>query len=164
MRRAADATLVGEAATVATNRLALITPRSSRREVRALDDLARPGVQLVLAAAEVPAGRYARKALDDAGVLEAVAHNVVSEEEDVKGVVAKVASGEADAGIAYVTDVTASLEGRVRSIPIAGGLVPRYPAAVVSASDQPDQAEAFIRFLVSGDGAEILHDAGFGSP
>lgn len=163
MQRALDGELVGKPTVIATNRLALIAPASSGAATR-LDDLAEPGVRLVLAAPEVPAGRYARAVLRGAGILEGALRNVVSEEEDVKGVVGKVASGEADAGIAYVTDVTESLKDRVRASPLDSGVVVRYPAAVAGGSERAEQAGAFLRFLATGSGARILADAGFGAP
>ena len=93
--------LAAPARVLARNRLAIVTERGNPLGLRTLADLARPGVTLVLAGPAVPAGKAARVALQAAGVQVAP----VSEEPDVKAVVQRVALGEADAGIAYVTDV-----------------------------------------------------------
>lgn len=154
----AKAELSGEPRAFARNRLAVITAPGNPRHLTTLADLAKPGVKVVLAGPTVPVGKAALKALAAA----AVTIRPVSLEPDVKGVVTKVRLGEADAGIAYVTDLQ-SAKGAV-----AGTALPAisnsYPAAVLKTSKAPDAAEAFIDFVLSPDGQAILAAAGFLPP
>jgi molybdate transport system substrate-binding protein len=126
-----------------------------------LASLTRPGAKIVIAAQGVPAGDYAREALRSLG-LEAVLENVVSEETDVKGVVSKVALGEADAGFVYATDVE-PVAGKVRVIDVPASAQPRieYSVAIVRPSDR---ARDFVSRLFSGVGRAAFHEAGFGTP
>ena len=94
------------------NKLVIITPPDNPANITSLEDLANPGVQVVLAAEGVPVGDYARQALDSAGLTDAVLANVVSNEEDDASVVAKITAGEADAAIVYVSDVTSAVAPR----------------------------------------------------
>ena len=144
----------------ASNRLVVVVPAANPARLDAFDDLARPGVKLVLGGEGVPVGDYAREALGAAGLAGAL-DNVVSLEQDVKGVLGKVALGEADAGIVYATDVRAAGED-VRELPVPDAVQPdvRYYAAVVSAGDS-DRAAAFVERLVGADGAAALRAAGF---
>jgi molybdate transport system substrate-binding protein len=146
----------------ARNRLAVIVPSDNPASIDGLDDLATDGVQLVLAAEGVPAGDYARKALANAGISDAALANVVSNEEDVAGVVTKVLLGEADAGIAYVTDVTADVARRISlvEIPEDVNVVATYPIAVIADSGEPDVAREFVEFVL-GPGQGVLADHGF---
>jgi len=146
----------------ARNELAIIVPEDNRENIRALDDLTRTGVQLVVAAEGVPAGDYARQIFANAGIGEAAMKNVVSNEEDVKGVVTKVLTGEADAGIAYVTDVTPDVAGRVTLIAIPGdvNVIATYPIAVVSGSQEADLAQRFVDYVL-GEAQRILAEHGF---
>lgn len=143
----------------AGNRLVVVVPRRDRT-VRRLADLARPGVRLVLADPAVPAGDYARRSLARLH-LDAALRNVVSSEPDVKGVVAKVALGEADAGIVYATDARAA-GTKVRTIPIPARAQPlvQYAAAVVR-SGRAAAARAFLARLFSPAGRRALRRAGF---
>ena len=146
----------------ARNRLTVVVPAANPAGISSLADLAKPGVKLVLAAEGVPAGDYAREILAKAGITRPALANVVSNEVDVKGVLAKVASGDADAGIVYVTDVTPSYAGEVRTIgiPPSANVIANYPIAVVDGSDHSGAAEAFVRY-VEGPGQQILRSAGF---
>ena len=145
-----------------TNRLILVVPAANPAGIRSLDDLARSGVKLVLAAAGVPAGDYARQVLANAGIAQQALANVVSNEVDVKGVLQKVASGDADAGIVYVTDLTPDVENSVEGITIPGHLnvVATYPIAVVDGSQDPALAGQFVRY-VQGPGLRVLNQFGF---
>src|SRR6266540_2943795 len=106
--------VAGEPAVFARNRLVVIVPRTKPARIGRLQDLARPGVKLVLGAEAVPVGKYSREVLQnlsrseafDAAFARRVLANVVSEEENVKSVVGKVQLGEADAGLCYRSDVT----------------------------------------------------------
>src|SRR5829696_5965181 len=95
--------LVGTAQNFASNLLAIVVEKRNPKDIKTLADLANPDLKVVLAAEEVPAGKYAKQILDKAGV----SVSPVSQEDNVKAVVTKVSLGEADAGIVYATDVTA---------------------------------------------------------
>jgi molybdate transport system substrate-binding protein len=144
----------------ASNRLVVVTPEDNPAGLETFRDLARPGVKLVLGGEGVPIGDYAREALATGGLEDAL-ENVVSLEQDVKGVLGKVALGEADAGIVYTTDVRAAAED-VRELAIPDELQPdvRYYAAVVTAGDTERAAE-FVERLTGDDGADALRAAGF---
>ena len=150
----------------ATNRVIVLTPADDPAGIGSVKDLAKPGVKVVLAAPEVPAGNYARQALDRLGLLQQVEANVVSNEEDVKAVVTKVALGEADAGIAYVTDVTEDVEEDVRAIefPEEARVLATYPITVLSQAGTPEGARAFVALVTSAQGAHVLERYGFGTP
>ncbi len=146
----------------ATNLLAIIVPAGNPAGIEELDDLTEDGVQLVLAAEGVPAGDYAREVLANAGIADAALANVVSNEEDVKGVVTKVLSGDADAGIAYVTDVTADVADEIEliEIPHDVNVIATYPIAIVAGSPEPELARRFVDHVL-GDGQRTLADHGF---
>lgn len=154
---------VREPVVFASNRLVVAVPRDNPGGVESLDDLARPGLKLVLAGDGVPAGEYARRLLAAAD-LDAAHDNVVSLEQDVKGVLGKVALGEADAGIVYATDVRAAGDD-VRALAVAPELQPEigYYAAVVSDGDTA-AAERYLERLLGEAGARALRGAGFLPP
>jgi molybdate transport system substrate-binding protein len=151
----------------ARNRLIVILPQDNPAWIAALGDLARPGVKIVLAAEEVPAGRYARQALINLnaawgpGYAEAVLANVVSNEENVKQVVAKVSLGEADAGIVYATDALAEPSLPTVSIDDSYNVIASYPLAVLVGAPRADLAEDFVGFVLSPEGQAILGSFGF---
>jgi molybdate transport system substrate-binding protein len=149
----------------ARNTLAVVVPSDNPAHIASLDDLARPGVKLVLAAVGVPAGDYAREVLANAGIQEGALANIVSNEEDVKGVVQKVVLGEADVGIVYRTDITSDISASVRAISIPDGVnvIATYPIAVIDGSGHTALAEAFVRF-VTGPGQATLRSFGFLPP
>jgi molybdate transport system substrate-binding protein len=146
----------------ATSRLVVaLAPGSG---LRAVEDLGRPGVRLVLAGPEVPAGRYAREALAEVaagmpggeGWLARVQANVASEEQNVRLVAAKVAVGGADAGIVYATDA-ASFPG-LETAAIDASVTPTY---VVTDRAGDRAAERFVALLMSEEGAAVLRGYGF---
>jgi molybdate transport system substrate-binding protein len=153
---------VSERTDFVRNRLVVLVPADNPAGIEGIEDLAREGVKLVLAAEDVPAGTYAREALGNAGVLDAAMANLVSNEEDVKAVVQKVLLGEADAGIVYVTDVTDAVAADVRAIDIPDevNVIATYPIAVVVGSDQADLAGRFVAHVLA-DGQATLETAGF---
>lgn len=158
MQRVVDAGLVdGHPVEVATNRLTIAVPRGNPAAVRSSADLARPGLRVVLAAPAVPAGRYAAEALAEAGVEV----RPVSLEPDVKAVAAKVAIGEVDAGIVYVTDVRA--DPRLDAVPLDTTVVARYQAAVLRGADSP-APRRFVTSLLTVEARRVLVTAGFGPP
>jgi molybdate transport system substrate-binding protein len=153
--------LEGSPEVFAQNRLEIIVAPGNPKQIKGLSDLAAAGVKVVLAAPEVPAGRYAGDALDRAGVKV----NPVSEAVDVKGVVGPVTLGEADAGIVYATDVTAA-GGKAEgiTIPEDQNVTVEYPIGLVEDGRNPQVGRAFIEFVLSDRGQEILSDHGFVSP
>lgn len=157
-----DADLTGaEPQVFATNTLEIAVPPGNPAGVTTLEDLARPGLQLVVCAPEVPCGAAAERVADAAGVTLAP----VSEEQSVTDVLGKVTSGEAEAGLVYVTDVRAA-GGRVEGIPFpeSGSVVNTYPIATVDGSDEADLAAEFVAFVLGEPGQGVLADAGFGAP
>lgn len=166
----ADEGLVEPPRPFATNRLVVIVPASDRTAIRSPRDLSGP-VKLVLASASVPIGAYARQALAalerlyGTGYAERVLGNVVSEEDSVESVLAKVRLGEADAGFAYATDAVASDGGVVAiELPPEARTEAVYAAAVVTGASSPRTARSFVRFLVGDTAQALLRRAGFGPP
>jgi molybdate transport system substrate-binding protein len=161
-----DAGLVDEPVVFARNRLVVLVPRDNPAAIASPMDLGDPGVKLVLAAPEVPAGNYARRALADLGVGAEAEANVVSNEEDVKAVVAKVALGEADAGIGYATDVTGEVEQSIRVLrfPERADVVASYVLAPLSSAPSARGAAAFVELVTGTQGRRVLKEHGFGLP
>ncbi len=152
---------VDKPVTFASNRLALIVPRSNPAEIRTVYDLRRKPVKLVIAGPAVPVGAYTRTVLRKLG-LSSVLSKVVSQETDVRAVTGKVALGQADAGFVYVTDARAVSE-QVTVIRIPAWAQPRvrYEIAVVSRSSKKAAAQAWIRMLLSARGQAALRNYGF---
>jgi len=142
--------------------------------ITTLQDLSKTGLKIVLADKTVPVGSYTLTFLDNAeksstfhqGYKEAVLANVVSYEDNVKSVAAKVALGEADAGIVYSTDVTADIRDKVNEVAIPDDLnvTATYPIAPIANSDHPEMAQAFVDFVLAADGQAILAKYGFVPP
>jgi molybdate transport system substrate-binding protein len=153
--------LVGTPQNFASNLLAIVVEKGNPKGVEGLDDLGDSDLKVVLAAEEVPAGRYAKQVLDKAGV----SVTPVSQEDNVKAVVTKVSLGEADAGIVYVTDVTAGgdkVEGV--DIPETQNVLATYPIATVKAGKAQDKAQAFVDLVRSAQGQRVLEQFGFLPP
>jgi molybdate transport system substrate-binding protein len=156
--------LIEEPRIFATNRLVLIVPSDNPAGIESADDLSADGVRLVVGAEGVPIGDYTRTVLANLGLTE-VLENVVSNEEDVKGVVGKITSGAADAGFVYVTDARAGGDDVAAiELPEEAQAVVRYPIAVVSGSENAEAAQAFVDLVLGEDGREALAAAGFGEP
>ena len=153
---------VSDRADFARNRLAVIVPTDNPAGIQGIDDLANNGVQLVIAAEGVPAGDYARQILRNAEIYQAAMANVVSNTEDDRSVVASVASGEADAGVVYVTDVTPDVTDQVAliQIPDAVNVIATYPIAVITGSEEAELAKRFVDYVL-GPGQRVLADYGF---
>lgn len=162
MQKLLDAGLVdGPSRVFATNRLEIIVPAGNPKGITGLPDLTRPGLVVALCAPVVPCGGYAALALQKAGVRVTQA----SQETDVRGVVSKVALGEADAGIVYATDVKAGGSMVLGiSIPDDQNVVARYPIAVLTAAQDRAAAHAFVDFVLSTEAQRILASFGFGGP
>lgn len=162
MKKVADAGLVqGSASVFAANRLHIAVAPGNPKAIASLADLARRDLVVVLAAPSVPAGRYALDALGKAGVALVPA----SQELDVRAVLNKVALGEADAGIVYVTDVMSAM-GRVAGvdIPEQHQVVARYPVATLRDSRRGSLSSLFVEFLLGPDGQRVLASFGFTRP
>lgn len=157
----------GSAKSFVTNQLLVIMPAKNPAKLAALADLAKPGLKLVLAAREVPVGNYALQVLDKldvslgAGFKDRVLKNVVSYENDVKLVVAKVQLGEADAGIVYTSDTVAAPELMKIEIPAENNVVANYMLAALSQAKSPELARAFIDYVISANGQVVLEKWGF---
>jgi molybdate transport system substrate-binding protein len=157
----------------ARNQLVVIIPKSNPGQVGGLEDLARTGIKLVLAGRQVPAGAYAREALTRLSAApgfpstyaQKVLTNLVSEEENVRAVAAKVQLREADAGIVYQTDVTPTLRSHIILLPIPDPYNPvaEYPVAAVKGGNRK-LADAFIALVLSPAGQSILRGKGFLPP
>lgn len=147
----------------ARNQLVIVTPPDDPAHVASIQDLAAPGVQLVLAAEGVPVGDYAREALTNAGIAADAEANVVSNEEDDASLVAKITSGEADAAIVYASDVTSAIAPLLHTVAIAPSVnvVAAYPIAVVAGSTQAGLARAFVAYVTGSEGQATLKTFGF---
>ncbi|MCS6589330.1 molybdate ABC transporter substrate-binding protein [Curtobacterium flaccumfaciens] len=145
----------------ATNVLEIAVAPGNPKGITDLDDLTAPGVQLVTCAAPVPCGAATAEVESASGVdLEPV-----SEEQSVTDVLGKVESGQADAGLVYVTDVRGA-GGKVDGVPFdeSGKAVNTYPIGVLRESEDPALAQAFSEYVRSAAGQRVLADAGFGKP
>ena len=145
----------------ASNVLTIAVPPENPATIASFADLARPGVKSVICAPQVPCGAAATTLEQDTGVT----LTPVSEESSVTDVVGKVISGEADAGLVYVTDAQAARD-KVREIPFpeSAQAVNTYPIAAVRTGTNKDLAAAFIGTVMGPDGQQILRGAGFGTP
>jgi molybdate transport system substrate-binding protein len=157
--------LVRKPITFATNKLVVIVPRTNPAQIHSVYDLRRSGVKVVIGDSGVPVGAYTRQLLDTLGIADAVMQNVVSQETDVKGIVGKVALGEADAGFVYRTDAR-PVASKVTKVLIPGWAQPsiRYQLAVVSSTPRRVETRSFIRKVRSKRGRLLLRRAGFGLP
>jgi len=157
---------VSDRADFVRNQLVIITPPGDPASIRSLQDLAKPDVKVLLAAPGVPVGDYARRALEAAGIREAVLANVVSNEEDDASLVAKIVAGEADAAIVYTSDVSGKVAPRVRAVPLpaSDNVVATYPIAVVDGTDRPELARAFVDYVTGPAGRATLATFGFLPP
>lgn len=149
----------------ATNRLIVLLPKSNPAGIKTVYDLRRPGLKIVIGDKAVPIGTYTRQILDALGITNDVMSNVVSQETDVKGIVSKVALGEADAGLVYRTDAR-PVAGRTRTIALPDWAQPpiRYEIAIVKSSEHAAAARAYLKKVTSTRGRRLLAAAGFGLP
>jgi molybdate transport system substrate-binding protein len=175
MKVVADAGLLaGPAKTFAKNRLVLISPKSDPLKTNSPADLAKPGLKVILAAATVPVGSYARATFRKLGGQSgyptdfnaAVDKNVVSNELDVKAIVTKIALGEGDAGVVYSTDVTPTVAPKLNVSPFPAAVAPdiEYPIATLKNAPNAKGAQAFVHYILSPQGQRFLKARGFISP
>jgi molybdate transport system substrate-binding protein len=162
MKTVADAGLVDGSPTVfATNVLEIVTAPGNPKGITSFADLARPDLQVVVCAPQVPCGAATERIEKATGV----SLNPVSEEPDVRSTLARVTTGNADAGLVYATDVR-SAGNSVQGIPFpeAAQAVNDYPIAVIAHRPQAELARAFRDLVTGADGRAVLDAAGFGSP
>src|SRR6266516_3571173 len=170
MTKASGAGLVGVSQVFVKNRLTVITPASNPGHINTLHDLANKGVKIDIEAPTVPAGKYSLQVLAKMVLssqygpvyVKAVKVNFVSLEIDVKVVVTKVQLGEVDAGYVYVTDAAAAKD-KVTMIPIPDiyNVIAQYPIAVTKGSTHASDAQAFMQYIFSKDGQDVLQQYGF---
>jgi molybdate transport system substrate-binding protein len=149
--------LLSQSALFAHNRLEIAVAKGNPKGIHTLTDLARSGLVVVVADPSVPAGKYAAQALAKAGVTV----HPASFELQVTGVLSKVALGEADAGIVYVSDVVTSGQVDGVTIPDSQNVIADYPIAVLKSAQNQSGAVAFVDFVLSTEGQSILTSAGF---
>jgi molybdate transport system substrate-binding protein len=149
----------------ATNKLIVLLPSSNPAHIQSVYDLRRTGVKVIIGTPTVPVGAYTRQILDSLGITSSVMSNVVDQEPDVKGIVAKIALGEGDAGFVYKTDARPAGK-KVKTLLIPAWAQPpiRYEIAVVRKSSHRVAARAFIKRVTSLRGRRLLVEAGFGLP
>ena len=162
MAKLTDAKLIrGTPQLFASNTLEIAVPRGNPAAITSFQDLTKPDAKVVICAAQVPCGSATAKIEQATGIT----LTPVSEESAVTDVLGKVSSGEADAGLVYVTDVEAAgdaIEGI--TFPEAAGAVNKYPVGVTTAAAQPELAAEFATLITGADGQKILASAGFAKP
>jgi molybdate transport system substrate-binding protein len=162
----------GVALSFAGNALTIVVPTGNPGNVRTPADLGRPGLKIIAAGDDVPITTYADQALAQlagqpgypSNFVAAYAANVVSKEDNVKAVIAKVELGEGDAGIVYVTDARSSSKAATVAIPDAANASATYAGVVVKASGHTATAHAFLDWLAGPEGRAILRGFGFVPP
>jgi molybdate transport system substrate-binding protein len=156
----------------ASNKLTIIVPNDNPAGIESPADLARAGVDIIAAGDEVPITRYANQLVDNlakvagypAGFASAYAANVVSREENVKAIVAKIELGQGDAGIVYATDAAASTNVATVDVPPDANAAAMYGGVFVKASKHEADARAFLSWLAGPSGQAILGELGFLPP
>ncbi|MEM7535976.1 MAG: molybdate ABC transporter substrate-binding protein [Chloroflexota bacterium] len=151
-----------------SNQLAVIMPADNPSGIMTLVDLTKSGIQMVLASPNVPVRTYTDEFVAAMGkeFQTQFYNNLVSEEENVRQIVAKVALGEADVGVVYISDVTPDVVGRLQQlkIPDRQNVIATYPIAPLADTAHPELAQRFIDFTLSTTGQDILFRWGFGPP
>ena len=153
--------ITADPVTFVTNTLEIAVPAGNPGGVTGLGDFAKAGLKIALCAGQVPCGAASRAVFESAGITAAPD----TLEQDVKAVLAKVSLGEVDAALVYRTDVLAAgdeVEGI--EFPEAAEAVNEYPIAVCATAPNPDAAQAFVDYVLSGEGKAVLTEAGFGTP
>jgi molybdate transport system substrate-binding protein len=173
MKSVADAGLINNSSITifANNKLSIIVPTGNPASITSLSGLAKSGVKLDICNSSVPCGNYTLQMLAKAsnnttygsGFKNSVLANIVSQETNVNDVVAKVALGQADAGVVYKSDVPAAYQSKVLviAIPDSVNVLASYPIGVVSSSSNAQLAQSFINYVTSPDGQAILKSYGF---
>jgi len=157
--RAAEAVDFDAPRILATNSLVIIVSPGNPRDVRDLDDLARDDVMVATATDDVPIRKYTDRLLAASGVTA----NFVTFEANVSGIVTKVSTGAADAGIVYVSDLVGADVDSV-TIPVAQNVIASYPIAAATNSSRVELARRFVDLTLSANGRAILVANGFTAP
>src|SRR6516164_120892 len=153
--------LAGDPTNFASNTLAIVTAPGNPKRIGSFADLGKPGLNVVICQKPVPCGSAAQRIEDSTGV-----HlNPVSEELSVTDVLNKVTTGQADAGLVYVTDArSAGSKATTVNFPEAAGAVNVYPIAVLKKAPQPTAAQKFVAMVTGDTGQNILAQSGFAKP
>ena len=162
MDKAAQAGLLaGDPVTFASNTLTMAVAPGNPKKIASLKDLTQQGLNVVMCAPQVPCGSATQKVEHATGIK----LNPVSEESSVTDVLNKVETGEADAGLVYVTDAIGAGD-KVASVPFpeAAGAVNMYPIAVLKESKSQELARKFVDLVTGDAGQRVLSAAGFAKP
>jgi molybdate transport system substrate-binding protein len=153
--------LAGDPVNFASNTLTIVTAPGNPKQVASFADLNKPGLSVVVCAAEVPCGSATEKVEKATGTE----LKPVSEESSVADVLTKVTTGQADAGVVYVTDALAAGD-KVGTVNFneSSGAVNTYPIAILKDAPQPDLAKRFVDLVTGEYGQKVLSEAGFGKP
>lgn len=162
----------GAAVPFAGNLLAIVVPAGNPARLASPADLARDGVAIVAAGQGVPITAYARRLVDNLARLAGYrpdfaaryAANIVSREDSVKAVVARIELGEGDAAIVYATDAAATSRVATIEVPAVANVPATYAGIVVRASGRRAEGHIFLDWLAGPDGRAILAEAGFLAP
>jgi molybdate transport system substrate-binding protein len=162
MDKASKAGLLdGDPVNFASNTLVIVTAPGNPKKIATFADLAKPDVSVVVCAAQVPCGSATKKVQDATRVT----LNPVSEESSVTDVLTKVTTGQADAGVVYVTDALGVGDGVTEvDFPESATAVNTYPLAVLKTATDADIAKKFVDLVTGEAGQKILSQAGFGKP
>jgi len=155
--------LLGKTTNFATNTLVLVTPKSNPAHIKTAADLEKKDAKVVVADPAVPLGSYTEEVLGNLGIDESKL-NIVSKEQDAESVLAKVTSGEADAGFVYVTDAL-SQKSKLTEIkfPTSANAIAIYPIGIVSYSKNTEAAQQWIDLVNGPQGQAVLKQFGFGA-
>jgi molybdate transport system substrate-binding protein len=167
-----DGLVTGKPADFVKNREVVMVPKDNPANIKSLQDVAKPGIELVLAEDEVPAAEYAKEILHKANAQygddfeKRVLSNVVSREADVRASVARVSVGDADATFGYASDYTPDIRDRVKVVPIPPNLniVATYPVAALKDASSPGLAKKWVALVTSEEGQRVLKKWGFEPP
>jgi molybdate transport system substrate-binding protein len=161
----------GDPSEFAKNRLVIVVPKDNPARILIPQDLARPGVKFVTAQPGAPVGQYTVTALEKMSAEAAfgsdfkskVDANTVSKEENVRAVLGKVALGEADAGVVYVSDISSAQRSKVTTleVPDQFNTIASYPISLVKGAPHPDQAREFLQLVLSPEGQAVLQKYNF---
>jgi molybdate transport system substrate-binding protein len=164
-----DGLVAREPEVFARNREVILVPQANPANIRGMEDLAKPGVKLVLAEEGVPAADYALEILRKANPVygadfkQDVLSNVVSRESDVRASVSRVALGDADATFGYASDYTPDIRDQIRVIQIPEdiNIIATYPMATLKGAQSPELARRWENLVLSDDGQRGLEKWGF---
>jgi molybdate transport system substrate-binding protein len=164
-----DGLVTGEPEVFVKNREVVIVPIDNPANIGDFQDLARPGIKLVLAEDGVPAGDYALEILRKAdaeygsGFKQEVLSNIVSREADVRAAVSRVVLGDADATFGYASDYTPDIRDKVKVIQIPQNLaiIATYPIATLKDAQSPELAQEWVDLVVGAEGQRVLEKWGF---